>query len=610
MSDDTEELDASSDVQLQDDSDDRPAPRPIAQHGVLFGELAVSERYVTPEQLNDAVRAQRRASRKTAKRLGNIMIRKGYLSIDQAKYLLRLQRLKDPIEGYKLLAKIGKGGMGVVYKAWQKSMKREVALKILSPRFAKSRTFKERFYREARLAGRLNHPNLIAGFDVGESNGHYFFAMELVVGQTLKEIVADKGVFEPARAAELMLQVARAMEHYEQFAIIHRDIKPDNVIVTTEGVAKLGDLGLSKQLTSNCHITRYGKTLGTPFYISPELAVGQTMTDIRSDIYSLGATFYTILVGEPPFTGKSPTEIMAKHVRESPTPVSERRPEVPEDLSNIVEAMMAKPIGRRTANPTVLIAQLEEFLGLRESSLALSAVRPGAKIEPKPPAPTVAAVPAGAAESTIVARKRRRKERHIRKTQPVAMLAGIGLVVFIGLLWLVVNAFSSSGENLLIWENAERLLQEHPDNLAPAISEFERLVDDPSYGERARLRLVELRQSWDDQASEDFAELRRLIWKRVDNYQFRQAREALRIFVQRYHGTRVHLEQLPDLQRLIEDASEQKFIEKRRLIHRLFKDGEFNKARSELELSRDLATPSINIERQVLLMEARRLGGR
>ncbi len=603
MSEDTEALDSSSDVQLHSDSETEVQQRPVAQHGVLFGELAVSERYVTPEQLNDAVRAQRRASRKTAKRLGNIMIRKGYLSIEQAKYLLRLQRLKDPIEGYKLLAKIGKGGMGVVYKAWQKSMKREVALKILSPRFAKSRTFKERFFREARLAGRLNHPNLIAGFDVGESNGHYFFAMELVDGKTLKEIVADDGVFEPERAAELIMQVAKAMEHYDQFAIIHRDIKPDNVIVTTEGIAKLGDLGLSKQLTSNCHITRYGKTLGTPFYISPELAVGQTMTDIRSDIYSLGATFYCILVGEPPFTGKSPTEIMAKHVRESPVPVSERRPEVPEELSHIVEGMMAKPIGRRTATPGELVKQLEEFLGLRESSLAISAVGPGASSPPAPP-------PVPEAPKR---RPRRSKERNFtrppaRAKQPVAMLLGIGLVFVVVVLFLLVQAFSGNSEAEATWERVDTMLSERPDALREAIAELETIADDSDYGERARKRVETLRADWNKRAETEFAELRSAIWKHVDNYQFPQARHALLRFVHSYRGTEVCGEKLPDLQALIEDASETRFYEMHRTIKRLFKDGEFDEARAQLELTRDLVTNRINLERQVLLMEARRLG--
>ncbi len=338
-----------------------PAPASAfpRQGELRFGELAVFQRFATEEQVNEALRVQARLRREGRRhKIGKIMIKLGYLSTTQAKYVLRLQRIEDPIEGYKLLERRGQGGMGVVYRAVQKSLRREVALKVLAPRWASHSRFLRRFFREAKLAGSLNHPNIVSAIDVGESNGYHYYAMEYVDGWSVAEMLREDGRFDEDEALEIVLQIAKALAHASERHIVHRDIKPENILVTPAGVAKLADLGLSKQLTSDCSITTEGKTLGTPFYVSPELARGVTDVDVRSDIYSLGATLYHMLSGEPPFSGDNPAAIMARHIAEDPIPIRRRAPGTSRVVARLLERMMAKDPAARYQSAHELVHDL------------------------------------------------------------------------------------------------------------------------------------------------------------------------------------------------------------------------------------------------------------
>lgn len=357
------------------EAEDKLAPEePSLENDVLFGELARFERFVTEEQVAEALRiSQRLRAEGRPKKLGKIMVKLGYLTATQAKYLLRLQRTPDPIDGYKLLERRGQGGMGVVYRALQKSMKREVALKILAPRFAQNARFLQRFVREAKLAATLNHPNIVGAIDVGESNEFHYYVMEYVDGWSVAEILREDGAFEEAEALDIVVQVAKALQHASEHQIVHRDVKPENILVTPDGVAKLADLGLSKRMTADCSITTEGKTLGTPFYVSPELARGARDVDIRSDIYSLGATLYHMLVGEPPFAGDNPATVMARHIAEEPVPVKRRRRDVSLATSRLVEKMMAKDPAKRYQSAEELIRDL---VVIRRGKNPFGAVQP------------------------------------------------------------------------------------------------------------------------------------------------------------------------------------------------------------------------------------------
>jgi serine/threonine-protein kinase len=253
---------------------------------------------------------------------------------------------RDMLPGYEIISILGKGAMGVVYKARQISLDRTVAVKVLPRHLAQNEEFLERFYREAKAVAKLRHENIISGIDVAEAGGLHYFVMEHVDGITLYQKMHLEGGIGIPQAASVMAQIARALEYAHSSGIIHRDVKPDNIMLSSEGVAKLCDLGLAKDLTIE-GIAATGKAEGTPFYISPEQVLGGADVDHRTDIYSLGATFYHVLSGRPPFTGANVQEIMRKHLDERPAPLREIRPEIPEGYALIIEKMMAREMESR-----------------------------------------------------------------------------------------------------------------------------------------------------------------------------------------------------------------------------------------------------------------------
>lgn len=265
--------------------------------------------------------------------------------------------------GFELISKIGHGGMGVVYKARQLSMNRLVALKILPPRLAKDREFIGRFMREAQAVARLNHPNVVQGIDAGEVDGFYYFAMEYVPGETVHSIILREGALDERRALGIARDIARALDHAQKHGLVHRDIKPGNIIVTTTGVAKLCDLGLARELDTVGGIAARGNVaIGTPYYISPEQARGEETSDIRSDIYSLGATLYRAVVGEPPFAADTPAEILAKQVSEPLPWPSSVNPKVSDAVSHLIARMMAKNPQERYQTAAELEQDLDRIL--------------------------------------------------------------------------------------------------------------------------------------------------------------------------------------------------------------------------------------------------------
>ena len=266
------------------------------------------------------------------------------------------------IAGFQILSKVGQGGMGSVFRARQISMDRIVALKILPKRLAQDPQYKERFFREARLSAKLNHLNIINAIDCGEDGGYTYFAMEFVEGKTAKLLLHEKGRLEIEEGVEIVCQIARALGYAETHRLIHRDIKPDNIMLTTDGTAKLCDLGLARSTErkdEDASLTQTGMALGTPHYISPEQARGESDLDIRTDIYSLGATFYHLLAGRTLFDGATAAVIMAKHLAETGPALSEVRPDVPEAIAAIVSKMLAKEPKDRYANAGQLLADLE-----------------------------------------------------------------------------------------------------------------------------------------------------------------------------------------------------------------------------------------------------------
>ena len=266
---------------------------------------------------------------------------------------------------YKILGVVGQGGMGVVYKAHDTSLDRYVALKTLLPALADDREARERFLREARSAAALNHSNLAQIYSIGDEQGMPYFAMELIEGETLEKRLERRGRLRPLEAVRLIRQVATGLQEAHRVQLIHRDIKPSNLILARDGTLKITDFGLAKRATGNAsvQITQTGEAIGSPQYMSPEQVRGAEV-DHRCDIYSLGATFFHLLTGRPPFQGTNPVEVAMKHLQETAPSPRALVKEISYPLAGLVQRMLRKRPGDRPAGYPALIQELDRIESL------------------------------------------------------------------------------------------------------------------------------------------------------------------------------------------------------------------------------------------------------
>ncbi|MCR4317975.1 MAG: serine/threonine protein kinase [Planctomycetes bacterium] len=293
----------------------------------------------------------------------DVLVEKGYLATDDLESLRRLcERYRSAMEdaGYEIIEKVGQGAMGVVYRARQIRMDRVVALKVLNEALSRDKVYVERFLREVTLGARLQHENIVASYDSGEKKGIYYYAMEFVDGPTLGQILRDQGTVDEETAIKIVYQVARALDHASKHNLVHRDIKPDNILLSRDGVAKLGDLGLAKPASPDgASLTQSGQSVGTPFYISPEQAMGSKTIDVRADIYSLGATLFHAVTGKAPFRASSPALVMTMHINEPlPDPLAINR-SLSKNTIAIIRKMMAKDPKDRYQTPSDLMDDIE-----------------------------------------------------------------------------------------------------------------------------------------------------------------------------------------------------------------------------------------------------------
>src|SRR5947209_3215739 len=287
---------------------------------------------------------------------------------------------------YRVKTRIGSGGMADVYCAVDEQLGRDVALKLLHRRFAEDREFVERFRREASSAAGLQHPNVVGVYDRGEWDGTSYIAMEHLEGRTLKQVIADEAPLDPIRAIDLVVQLLRAARFAHKRGVIHRDLKPQNVIVDPESRAKVTDFGIARAGASD--MTQTGSIMGTAQYLSPEQAQGLPVDD-RSDLYSVGVVLYEMLTGRVPFDGDSAVSIALKQVAEPPRPPRELNPSIPPELEAVVLRAIAKDPAHRFQDADEMITVLDRVRGHIAAGVAGGVVQPTTAFQPVPPPPSM-----------------------------------------------------------------------------------------------------------------------------------------------------------------------------------------------------------------------------
>lgn len=329
----------------------------------LIGRLVIDQGLATPEEVKHCLTLARADDEdESDKSLAQMLVNREYVTKRQ---LIRLreaieaERSGSSITGYKILGKLGSGAMATVYKAKQVSLDRLVALKKLPEKFSQNPQFIERFFAEGRAAASLNHPNIVQAFDVGNEGDMYYFVMEYVEGRSVHDDIVTHKRYKESEAIEIAIQIAEALEHAHERGLIHRDVKPKNIMITKEGVVKLADMGLARAISDvEAAEAEAGRAFGTPYYISPEQIRGEKDIGPPADIYSLGVTLYHMVTGSVPFEGKSPSAVMHKHLKSELVPPDHVNPKLSAGISEVIEMMMSKRIKSRYQNCSDLLVDL------------------------------------------------------------------------------------------------------------------------------------------------------------------------------------------------------------------------------------------------------------
>jgi eukaryotic-like serine/threonine-protein kinase len=332
---------------------------------IMLARLIVERALATQEEVD-------RATARAAK-TGFLGVRKDFRRLlvdDKVVTPNQLARLDEIIEqtrsgrtipGFKMLGKLGKGTTATVYKARQLNLDRLVAIKVLPATALKSAKVVEQFYAEGRAAAKLNHPNVVQAFDVGQAADFHYFVMEYVEGPTVHELLAP-GALDQERALDIVIAVADALRHAHERGFVHRDVKPKNIIIDPKGVPKLADLGLARAIADReAGLAEKGHALGTPYYISPEQVRGEVEIGPPADIYSLGATFYHMVTGSPPFTGIDAREVMNKHQHQKHRPATELKPALNPGLCEVIDKMLEKKPSNRYHDCELLLLDLHAW---------------------------------------------------------------------------------------------------------------------------------------------------------------------------------------------------------------------------------------------------------
>lgn len=336
----------------------------MTNYDTILGRMVVDQSLCTEDEVRFCILEKKKHSTENPTTLEQILLDKQFITASQVKRVRNLIReskdVASQIPGYKVLGKLGSGAMAVVYKAKQLSLDRTVAVKVLPKKFVQKSDYVERFYKEGRLAAKMNHNNIVQAIDVGEVGGLYYFVMEYVEGKTLHDDLSKGKIFNEEDAIDLILQLVSALGHAHSLGLVHRDVKPKNIMINKEGIVKLADMGLARETSDvKAAENEKGKAFGTPYYIAPEQIRGLTDIDGRADIYALGATLFHMITGRVPFEASTPSEVMKKHLKEPLTPPDHINTALTAGISEVVEVMMAKDRDDRYGNMEEVMGDLQ-----------------------------------------------------------------------------------------------------------------------------------------------------------------------------------------------------------------------------------------------------------
>ncbi|MBS0188097.1 MAG: serine/threonine protein kinase [Planctomycetes bacterium] len=346
----------------------------------LVARMVVDSGLATSEEVEHCLAMARQQEDQNQQSLMHFLVNNRYATerqLSRLKQQLEAERSGQKIAGYKFLGKLGAGAMATVHKAKQLSLDRIVAIKILPRKFSSNPQFIERFYAEGRAAAALNHPNIVQAYDVGKSGEFHYFVMEFVDGRTVFDDIVKHKRYPEGEAIDVIIQIAEALQHAHEKGLIHRDVKPKNIMITKEGVAKLADMGLARAMNDKeMAEAEAGKAFGTPYYISPEQIRGEVNITAAADIYSLGATLYHMVTGSVPYDGKNPSAVMHKHLKAELVPPDHVNPKLSAGISEVIEMMMNKDPKQRYKSCKDLLIDLRAVRKKESPPLAHKDVLP------------------------------------------------------------------------------------------------------------------------------------------------------------------------------------------------------------------------------------------
>lgn len=341
------------------------AARPMAETSIdsVLGKLVVEKNLCSSSEVQDCFDLLRReTTSEKPTTLADVLLSRGFVTKTQLERMntaLDERKSSHKIPGYQILDKLGAGAMATVFKAKQLSLDRTVAVKVLPKRLSENPEYVERFYKEGRAAAMLNHNNIVQAIDVGEAGGYHYFVMEIVEGKTVYDDLSKGRAYPETEALDIIIQIADALQHAHERGLIHRDVKPKNIMLTKTNMAKLADMGLAREAADQAAAqSEAGRAYGTPYYISPEQIRGELDIDYRADIYSLGATLYHMVTGKVPFEASTPSAVMHKHLKEALIPPDHLNPALSVGIAEVIEVMMAKKRTDRYDNCKQLIDDL------------------------------------------------------------------------------------------------------------------------------------------------------------------------------------------------------------------------------------------------------------